>query len=437
MEQTTHINTELNNEAQNQLPKIYLVDKKKKSRYQIKIKSFLVVILFIVLILLELFHNGSYLDEVIGILSIAYLIVYNRKINKYDIITFVILLGISAWGLISNAYSGVSVTIRSIGIDAVTQVKVLASFFFMKYFITNEEKQNVIEIFVPLAKLFTVIAFVCSILSQFVDLGMTRSERYGLKCFDFIFAFNFQYIATFLLLLGSIVCSKKMSPKKKNKFYVMAIIAIALDLRSQALLFSAIFVFLIIVMKRYRKLNLVSLLVLGGIVLFLSQYQIDTYLAKEDTARHVFYEYAIKNANSFFPFGSGYATYGSAEASKNYSPLYFLYDFDEVWGMSPDFRPFLTDTYWASVLGQFGWIGAGAMVLVYYRVLRSMTNANFTLEQRAFLYSAFAQYVIHAIGSGIITSSPGLIGFMAMALFTPNDEAMNRSSMLKKIKITI
>lgn len=176
---------------------------------------------------------------------------------------------------------------------------------------------------------------------------------------------------------------------------------------------------------------------MGVALIFVGRYQIDTYLTKEGTARRVFYEYAVKNANTYFPFGSGFATYGSAEAAKNYSPLYYQYGFVNVWGMSPNYKAFLTDTYWASVLGQFGWIGIVLMGVVYIRVFRSMTSLNFSYSQKAFLYADFTQYVIHAIGAGIITSSPGLIGFMAMALFIPHEKDMDKGILLPKVRIKL
>ncbi len=434
MEQNKPTNSEVNSNAK-QLPNLYLVNKKKKSRYQIHFKSFIIAILLTVFVLIELFLNGSYLDEVMALVSIAYLILFNRKINKYDIITFAILMVITVLGLISNWYSGVDVSMRSIGVDAVTQVKVISAFFFTKYFLNNKEKQATIELFVPVAKLFSISAFVCAVVSQFADIGMTADARYGLKCFNFIFDFNFQYIATFILLLGSMVCSQRMSPKEKHRYYIISVIAIMLNLKSQALLFGFLFLFLWYVLKKYKKLNIVALALIAVGIFFLGQYQIDNYLTKDGTARNVFYEYAVENANTYFPFGSGFATYGSPEAAKNYSPLYYLYGFDEVWGMSPDYKAFLTDTYWASVLGQFGWIGMLLMIIVYLRVFRSMTSLSFSTEQRAFLYAAFAQYVIHAIGAGIITSSPGVIGFMAMALFIPGDKAMDKGVILPKIRI--
>lgn len=434
MEQNTPVNPKLNQNGK-PIPQLYLVNKKKKSRYQIHLKSFMIAILLTVFILIELFLNGSYLDEVMALVSIAYLIVFNKKINKYDIITFSIFLVITVLGIISNWYSGVDTSLRSIAVDAVTQVKVISAFFFTKYFLNDNEKQATIELFVPIAKLFSIAAFVFAVVSQVVNTGMTTEVRYGLKCFNFIFDFNFQYIATFILLLGCMVCSHRMSPKEKHRYYIISAIAIMFNLKSQALLFGFLFLFLWYILKKYKKLNFIAIAILAVGIFFLSQYQIDNYLSKEGTARHVFYEYAVKNANTYFPFGSGFATYGSPEAAKNYSSLYYLYGFDEVWGMSPDFKAFLTDTYWASVLGQFGWIGTFLMIIVYIRVFRSMTSLNFSTEQRAFLYAAFAQYVIHAIGAGIITSSPGLIGFMAMALFIPSDKAMNKGVMLPKLRI--
>lgn len=44
----------------------------------------------------------------------------------------------------------------------------------------------------PVAKAFIVLAFF-SILSQFVNVDMTKSERYGIQEFNFIFPMNFQF----------------------------------------------------------------------------------------------------------------------------------------------------------------------------------------------------------------------------------------------------
>ena len=109
-------------------PQLYIVDKKKKSRYQVHLKSLLVFLIVLALMIIERLFNGSYFDEVLGIISMGYLIVFNRKIKRYDLITFALILVTLIIGLISNWYSGLNVSLWSIGVDAVTQVKVIAAF---------------------------------------------------------------------------------------------------------------------------------------------------------------------------------------------------------------------------------------------------------------------------------------------------------------------
>ena len=69
-------------------PQLYIVDKKKKSRYQVHLKSLLVFLIVLALMIIERLFNGSYFDEVLGVISMGYLIVFNRKIKRYDLVTF-------------------------------------------------------------------------------------------------------------------------------------------------------------------------------------------------------------------------------------------------------------------------------------------------------------------------------------------------------------
>jgi hypothetical protein len=349
-----------------------------------------------------------------------------------------ILIIVAMIGLLSNWYSEVDVSKLSIGIDGITQIKVIFSFFAVKYFLSDKEKQTTIEMFVPIAKIFCIVACICAVLSQFVDIGMTGNDvRYGIKCFNFIFDFNFQYIATYMLLLGSIVSSKNITQKSKNIYYALAIISIALNAKSQALIFVIIFSILLIHLKKHTRINIRVIVIAAIFVYIASQYQIDTYVTNDTSVRHRFWEYGLQTANTYFPFGSGYATYGTAEAAKHYSQLYYEYGFNKVWGMSPEFGPFLCDTYWASVFGEFGWLGFILIIIVYIRIFLSFTNSNFNYDRRAFLYACFLQYVIHAIGSGVITSSSGMIGFMAMSLFTHSEVIEDKTFKLPKVKIRL
>ena len=418
-------------------PQLYIVDKKKKSRYQVHLKSLLVFLIVLALMIIERLFNGSYFDEVLGVISMGYLIVFNRKIKRYDLVTFALIIVTLVIGLVSNWYSGLNVSLWSIGVDAVTQVKVIAAFFAVKYFLNDKEKQATLDMFLPIGKLYCIAAFICSIITQFVDIGMTNDTRFGLNSFAFGYTYNFEYITTFLVFFAAFVCTDKLTPRQKGLYYFMTVVAIGLNLKSQALILTFMFVLLLFYFKRHDRLNPIVIIAIVCGILFLGQYQISTYLTHEGAARQVFNEYAVKTANNYFPFGSGFATYGSAEAAKNYSPLYTQYHFDKHWGMSRDFGPFLKDTHWASVLGQFGWIGAILMGIVYIRIFVSFTNSkSIRFDLKAFLYATFAQFVIHAIGSGIITSSSGMLGFVAIALASQVEVDKDVSIRLPKIKIS-
>lgn len=79
-------------------------------------------------------------------------------------------------------------------------------------------------------------------------------------------------------------------------------------------------------------------------------------------------------AMDHFPFGTGWGTYGSAFSVEPYSPVYKLYHIDGVWGISPGYHSFVSDTFWPMILGQCGVIGfiayTAALVLLILAVLR-------------------------------------------------------------------
>lgn len=64
-----------------------------------------------------------------------------------------------------------------------------------------------------------------------------------------------------------------------------------------------------------------------------------------------------------FPTGSGWATFGSAFSGDPYSPVYGQYLLRGIWGISPEYHAFISDTYWPMVLGQCGFFGFAALVV--------------------------------------------------------------------------
>jgi hypothetical protein len=74
---------------------------------------------------------------------------------------------------------------------------------------------------------------------------------------------------------------------------------------------------------------------------------------------------------------------------------------------------------------------------VYIRIFLSSSNINIANNRRAFLYAAFLQYMIQGVGSAILSSSAGMIGFAAIALFTNVADITDEKKKLPRIKIRL
>ena len=167
--------------------------KSNKKRVNIFCVGYILVVFL--LIFFEVKSNGSYLDEIIGLTSAGYLLFYRKNIQRYDIITIIILFAVAVLGVISNLVSGLTHNWFSICIDLVSETKLLFAYFAVKYMFKVEEKQKIVNNLLPFAKIYTILSFIFSFISLFADIGMTGGERYGVKGFKFFFTFQLQYIA--------------------------------------------------------------------------------------------------------------------------------------------------------------------------------------------------------------------------------------------------
>ena len=75
------------------------------------------------------------------------------------------------------------------------------------------------------------------------------------------------------------------------------------------------------------------------------------------------YETSVQIAAAEFPFGAGLGRFGSPMSRVEFSPLYQQYGLDRIWGLTPQFPAFVTDTFWPHILGEIGVFGLLAYVV--------------------------------------------------------------------------
>ena len=118
--------------------------------------------------------------------------------------------------------------------------------------------------------------------------------------------------------------TKEELDKYNNRLpYAAVCVGLILATKSSPLLFSVMFIFLLIYFQKRAQLKTRTVVFMAVIVLLLGTFQIQTYLMNVNAPRYLFFYYGGKTANTYFPLGSGFATFGSDQAARNYSRLYY------------------------------------------------------------------------------------------------------------------
>jgi hypothetical protein len=88
-------------------------------------------------------------------------------------------------------------------------------------------------------------------------------------------------------------------------------------------------------------------------------------------ARTLLYRDGFALAAHSFPFGVGFARFGSYMASQVYSPEYVGLGYPSIYGLAPGVRgPYLSDTFWPSIVGEAGYLGLFAFAMAVFVMAR-------------------------------------------------------------------
>lgn len=201
-----------------------------------------------------------------------------------------------------------------------------------------------------------------------------------LSFFGYLFAFKFKpslvtpYGGAESAALGQIAlcCAmvyylfSKQTTKNRN----IAILIMLLGLASgkskyfgECVCFIALVMFVKSRIKFTSVSTLLKLAALGAVVIFFTWTKFNAYYVEgfqEDAqamARPATYETGMTIMfKDYIPFGSGLGSFGTAAAAKEYSPLYFKYNLNEIWGLDPTNPMFLADAFYPT-LAEYGIVG--------------------------------------------------------------------------------
>lgn len=121
----------------------------------------------------------------------------------------------------------------------------------------------------------------------------------------------------------------------------------------------------------------VSITLLMAVVIAVVWQRFDWYYysgwTNGELARPMTYKTSLQILWDYFPLGPGMGTFASWGAAEYYSPLYYKYGLNHIWGLSPDFYVFIADAFYPT-LSQYGVVGICLFFVFWKRRLRAINE---------------------------------------------------------------
>ena len=127
--------------------------------------------------------------------------------------------------------------------------------------------------------------------------------------------------------------------------------------------------------KSTKTIFILSLMM--TVVIIVTWQKFDTYYfsgwTNEALARPMTYKTSLQILWDYFPFGPGMGTFASWGAAVHYSPLYYDYGLNNIWGLQPNFYYFIADAFYPT-LAQYGIAGVILFCIFWKRRLKAMNE---------------------------------------------------------------
>lgn len=186
-----------------------------------------------------------------------------------------------------------------------------------------------------------------------------------------------------------------------------------------------VFIALVIFVKNKINFTSVSTLLkvaaLGSVVIFFTWTKFNAYYVQgfqtddQEIARPATYETGIKIMfKDYIPFGSGLGSFGTAAAAKEYSPLYYKYQLNTIWGLDPSNPMFLADAFYPT-LAEYGIVGLFFFLWFWKRRLWECNQIKNIVFYRMALMAIMA-LALESTADSSYLSGKGMGYFMILAL---------------------
>lgn len=373
----------------------------------------------------------SYYDEILAVSSLLSLFfsmaMRKSRFTREMKIALCLLFAIVVIGLFGNFLSGIVSDTFFILVDILACSKFFIIYFALKSILGNTS--YFVSYMARESKVLLVLMLACLVINQFVDIVMTYEMRYGLKAFQFVFIHPTHMVTLSLACMAFIYSDASNGWKK---YIGIALVLMAMSLRSRWVALALVIVLIIIFVKKGSTRAPFVVIGVGSVSAFLvGQAQMSVYYGSaSESARGHLMTTALSVFQNFFPLGAGFASFGSGVTKTIYSPLYYQYGLQNVYGLAPNNPSYLTDTFWPVVLAQFGFLGLIIWLLLLIMLVVDFYRLGIASGMLVLSLTMIAAILISTTASGSIFSMQMitlLVAFMTAMKANIDREACERA----------
>ncbi|EMG28737.1 hypothetical protein X560_2382 [Listeria fleischmannii 1991] len=294
-----------------------------------------------------------------------------KTISTIGIITLVTCIILFLIAIIPNIMNSEHASFLQQLLTFYADIKFVILFFCGIYVFENIDLTSTKELMLRISWLFTIICSLMYLVNLVVPFLQSFDTRFGITTYSFGFGHPAQFALTAIVFsVLRIFFSLKDNERMPYIYLLLNFGLVFVAGRSTSIGFYVCLLILAIVFPYVKRIPISFVAVLGAVFLWLSWGRImSQFMGDSNEARGLLLRTSIKIARDNFPFGAGLGMFGSNAARVDYSPYFSKYNLDDVWGLTKENPHFATDSYWAMIIGELGFLGVICMLILFGLVI--------------------------------------------------------------------
>lgn len=342
-----------------------------------------------------------------------YLSSEERRLIKYIPILIII-------GLIPNIIYKYQLNKIAIMKDILCICKFMLCYFMSLVVGNNLDKDKLLKKISGYSRVYVSVIFLFSIINIFKDIGMSFGYRYGIRSYKFLYNHPTYLVFSLVVLITVLIAEGN---KRNNLYIFLGLISLFLTFRSKAIVYIFICIFVCFKVKKITKIKVSYIIGFAIVGIVLTYGKILEYISwGTKAARTALYSIGIDIFCDNFPFGSGFGTFASSLSGKYYSNIYYVYELNNVWGMTPKNYSYIADTFWPYIYGQFGFFGLIIFLYILYKIFKSIySRCQYSPSQFKAMILIICYILISSTSEAIFIDYTGEFAFFVLSSFVGNN----------------